>query len=1158
MSNKGKKQHRKNFDGKYLAIQSKLRIAKNPIDIISDIKCNYTYDEIKKYTVLLNKLNRYEKLVTGIAFPVKIEELKNQKFIPYLSLDREIFWTACILKIFSTQINEFIINRNNYEKCLLVGNYENAEKILDEIQRKFGYSLWLVENRIGLLQRWKGIEAQKEFVENIKKNESINGIVRYLSYYYSLRAETTVSCLRFDTIVEQAVQEINTINGDLAEYLRFKLNPHGPRRFSRLEQILLIESNSSIVDRLENYIHICQLIISDRNYTQNHDSVKRSLEVLRNRINDYRINTLMFFTGVEDDLKVYKEYEDLMKLIDKYTTGNYVECVNEAYRLMNDIPYIAELYEIYLKSVIRIKGAVNFPNKEGVLSEILPGMLDVLQKNEHTIDSFHKVMKIGYVFCNASWSETIIAFLFKEFYYYRKENLETRIMMGRLNSYSHNPKIGLLIEEFETKSKFFSQLETLYPISPTISLYKIIGKVKNSKNAQLIELGIPENRLIKYEADKYVNDNNLPEAIEKYQKLLNMEDILYQQDALSGIIECYYLSGKLNECLDLVTTKYIENNNIYGKLLVQNVVNYLEKDGIGNYSDNISLPIIYDICANNLKMDTESKKGYAFEDFLTAHSITRPSKLGGMLTEFDINRIIYFLKNISIPQVMDSTILFDNIEEVEDERISVCQLLTDIDQINKDRYFEEISSITQRKLIRKEISKLEQSKIYVDVDGIKKNVTSGLKENFERYQALPDTKISDDLMISIREIIGKEVPILSIPGSEKQRAFISIVRELRDLFVSSNEYGLDCFLSVRIRHNTLLGQLRSPLESENLVTQKDVKGKYQESEYWKQHYSGQDPKAVKDICNALSNFSNEIDELISKLKNIWIQIKTEDKNPNGLFDFTFNELDLIRMQARINKDTKYDELVDMIIGVLWGKTDSSLEEIRNNISTQLKQSVNESFDKLQRKVNNYMYILNIDTLSDSITRARTVLLDELDKIASWFTRTEGAESPDYSVNLPIDISITMLNNAHPNRKIIPIIDIEEKFKLSGKTLKSFVDIIYILLDNVLKHNTYIARKPNLKISCFKTEEKIKIETENTLGEYKDISRENNKLEMIRQQLDKAKAIDSVRMEGGTGFYKIQRIITFDLKCQNSKIDFLITTGGTFRTTIEMDNKGLLA
>jgi len=50
-------------------------------------------------------------------------------------------------------------------------------------------------------------------------------------------------------------------------------------------------------------------------------------------------------------------------------------------------------------------------------------------------------------------------------------------------------------------------------------------------------------------------------------------------------------------------------------------------------------------------------------------------------------------------------------------------------------------------------------------------------------------------------------------------------------FALHPEHGLDAYLSLRIRHGTLSGHLRGPVEREHLVIRRDAAGRYRPSDY---------------------------------------------------------------------------------------------------------------------------------------------------------------------------------------------------------------------------------------------------------------------------------------------------------------------------------------
>src|ERR1019366_10442620 len=74
---------------------------------------------------------------------------------------------------------------------------------------------------------------------------------------------------------------------------------------------------------------------------------------------------------------------------------------------------------------------------------------------------------------------------------------------------------------------------------------------------------------------------------------------------------------------------------------------------------------------------------------------------------------------------------------------------------------------------------------------------------------------------------------LVVVSPETTSLFTKIFNELKAKFISSNEYGLDSYLSVWIRHGTLAGQIRSVFERQHLITRRDATGnRYHRNEYW--------------------------------------------------------------------------------------------------------------------------------------------------------------------------------------------------------------------------------------------------------------------------------------------------------------------------------------
>lgn len=126
---------------------------------------------------------------------------------------------------------------------------------------------------------------------------------------------------------------------------------------------------------------------------------------------------------------------------------------------------------------------------------------------------------------------------------------------------------------------------------------------------------------------------------------------------------------------------------------------------------------------------------------------------------------------------------------------------------------------------------------------------------------------------------------------------------------------------------------------------------------------------------------------------------------------------------------------------------------------------------------------------------------------------------------------------------------KDQLVFPGPTLKCFVDVFFILFDNILKH-CGIVNEPLVTVSAFRTNKKVHIVFENEVNSNLNIPKGNEKLRQIKQLMEEVEATDNVKREGGTGLYKIKKILAVDLKIKN-QINFEITQDHYFKVWIEI-------
>lgn len=81
-----------------------------------------------------------------------------------------------------------------------------------------------------------------------------------------------------------------------------------------------------------------------------------------------------------------------------------------------------------------------------------------------------------------------------------------------------------------------------------------------------------------------------------------------------------------------------------------------------------------------------------------------------------------------------------------------------------------------------------------------------------RYKLYQDNSINDIL----KAIRDKQEKII-LYENDSDRVLRKLINNIRDAFVSSNEYGLDGYLSLNIRHGAISDALRTPLSKHGLL-----------------------------------------------------------------------------------------------------------------------------------------------------------------------------------------------------------------------------------------------------------------------------------------------------------------------------------------------------
>jgi hypothetical protein len=527
-------------------------------------------------------------------------------------------------------------------------------------------------------------------------------------------------------------------------------------------------------------------------------------------------------------------------------------------------------------------------------------------------------------------------------------------------------------------------------------------------------------------------------------------------------------------------------------------INALDKELARRVAHRLSTPIILDLFTRFINDSRVSQRRYAYDDFLIVNGMKRPSDLRSRVGDFNRPQLVYYLRYVCVPQVMEISISFENSQQVEDERLLVCTLLIEVDAANANEYEAEIREITKKQVIQGGIRQVEQSKLSIDLEPVRRWAERNLKDNFMRYQSLFSAGIgepSNTDAISTSDLLGEPVPnqkvsdigeslpeigqeIPDVPANEAVSLLLRMVSSLLRECYLDPFHGLDCYISMRIRHGALSGQLRAPLEEEKLITQRESgSGEYFPNKYWIQRLSFIGAQRLLELDELLRTFSRDYDSMINSFAKDQIQIQSTDKK-EGLFAASVHSARLGLPVHEIHSGTTFDSFLDLCFAIFWESVDESLRAVRDYIEDVLKPKLRQMFLALMTNVDTITSDIPIPELNNAIRNAQTQAHHALDQVKDWFRQAKPLPPRSFDFKELVEIGLQQVKRIYHdfNPQLTTEIDPMPRFADSSR----FSDIFFIVFANIWRHSQIVS-SPKVHVSAKLTGVLLKIDIENQVA-----------------------------------------------------------------------------
>ncbi|WNH12285.1 tetratricopeptide repeat protein [Thalassobellus suaedae] len=1120
---------------------SQVLSSKNKKSALQKLKSKLEYSELDR--VINNSLRKIEKLsfsVYGNLNPKKISDLgKSEQFYKPLSIEGEINWLQISIKKEKDKIRFFLLQKKKFENYFLLSDFYNAEKILDIVLDKTGISLWYIEARFLLLEYQNEPEKQKLFLSEINeknKEGTISTVVNFLSQ----RTEKNLSAYKYDYDISNLFKtKSDSSDGEkeTKNLYKFRLNFFEDYDLDDYKYILLFENKNSIIDRYLTLIKVFKVMYLKG---ENRSFIYYKSLYLFRKMADENLYPLLFAYNLEFDSEKYFDSR-YMRIVNLYYQGDYKEVIKQSTNFIQKNPSQFDLLLLYVKSHISLNiSYFDITFSESTLINQIGLKIYSLLKNEGN----KKTLLYSLYQINKNLNSFNIAGFLNSFLK-EEQNIEVDSNLKLLYNNKFNPKFASFFQTENEADLYLNYGLVNFPDSISIKHWLKISKAELSDIEVCEEILLSDNAKILFFKEKY------EEAIIEFKKVLNTfpNNLPIIKEAIKFWFKSLVRQKKFNEAISLFVDNYIKDNSSIDKIDSNALLVELRKIRYKAIKRSIDLPIFVE-----LNSEDDPEKSFVLEQYYKIFNKKNPTELFESFLSNETLKVEFFFNRVCNYETLKHSININNTVHRLTERQNIINYLIDNYPKKSEVYKEELNLVSNELIIYEGTQKLDESKIYANDQAIINNELTDIEGLFNRYKTIYNLASKESKVLVITKDsfalfkLGNKDNFQETEVKYSDSALIEVFSELFDLILDKylfSKYGIVAYLSTRIRHGVLLGEIRPEFEKKNLILSRVGNSEiYEESNIWNKPFFGLDNSQKKKLHEILSKFSYKIDSEIESIIKNKIQIKRGTTNNEGLFNYDFDKTELYQFAHQLSEESDAKIFCQKIIDLIWKRTDANLEVIRSYIDKNIKDSFSLELNNLEKDLRDNFNNNELPQIFTNLIECSTIIENKLSKISSWFRRS-GTSIVDFSIQKVFDI--VWINTERCFTKIAVECNISYGVNpiIKSNYYIHFTDLFRILVDNMFKYGSYNGSKKEFEFKTLYDDEcMIFTFISDKKEEEKDFPfmiSEKGHVEINRNKLISEKK---------SGISKAVKIVKYDLENEDNyiKID---TNGDKFIVTVSI-------
>lgn len=1077
----------------------------------------------KKFLVEIKKVKSHpvvKSYVEGNLFPKELSKLNTtgKKYISK-NIGGELGWLVYSIKKYHKKINNFLVLKNQFEKQILLSSFDGAVLTIDRIEKEICYSFWSVENKFSLLERKYGTERNWEFLNELNEKTGGDNLSLFYLELFSKKAEKKLSFARYKRSLNY---DLSNLDRDLQEYLYYKFGYFFNDKYTHFDYFLLREGAFSLVDRYELTINILCELISDKEHLEYNTSIE-VLKDLNKVIKDSRITRMLEYSGVFD-ISEENIPKEIISYFEDYSKGNYKSCFKLFPNLVEKYPNCIEIYEPFIKSIIELDEVLPEIEVSKEINGVIKNLYSIYTFNDDFDFSLENLQKKIITFSSLPFYKQLLGLV--SFYTLIKTSSKAIPNQIFFNSIFSNPLLYILNSDRATTN------------SSDSLMFKINFSIASS-SSDFISFSsslVPEKKNQLYEIRRLFYNKEFSKCLTEIKSYSQRTDLkpFDLNEIFNHTYNCHIEKKEFDFAVKILSNQLMQRKNFCSKINLDFLLNEIVESDFKGVSGSFELVLFchYANASSYLQF-------VALDELFISLNVEYPHQLLDYIDDVNRRKIVYILEEVCNVDVLGNFLVYETRTEVVKERENILVDLIEMIPEKQGDFISEIAKLKNSEIVKNVIKEVNDGRIYINIKSLDQSQKGDFENSYQRLLSLLEYTKSNALYFA--DVNGKiEKLYLDFSSQEELRkdaAFLackSFVNEITNNFLYSKEYGLDGCLSTRIRHGSLENNIRGTIERFGIISKK-TNDKYQEVDFWIANGSHLTESINSQIQNHLIEFSKQIDDLIRDLLSEKVQIysfKSLDKE-DALFNYYFqDDYHWLLYNDLKEADYDYEAFVSYIFDILKIYTNKILKGSRDYFKTTVKDTLIYFLEELTGKINETLGHHSYPQLLNNIKSAITQIQNEIDdNISEWFKLSEDTFQNLLGFTSIVNTSVSLTSNNINEFK--PTVICDNDIGVYGYL--HYIFIFRILFDNIIKHSKLAPSEIDTTVNANYDEESnmMRISVKNKLNDCIDINDLEKQMELVEQNWStKSPRQEVINTEGGSGFEKIKRILTYDVNSSN--------------------------